>query len=416
MNANIEYALELLHSVLYDEPTPVPDENTKWFDILSVLGMGEVFTIVHKKIKELPEEKQPEPGLMKWLQMQCNQMVFEKLCLYDAVTKIIKEAEQRGIQVIVFKGPTLGELYPEPMLRISCDIDLYVEPAKLKEFEQILVEYKFTKNEAHSKETVPVYVFADKFMIEAHCCLFEDHEGPRVDLLKAMDLTNEHRLIKTRACGMEVTTLGYEDHLVFLMFHLIKHVGYSGCSLKTIIDIALFVNAYHDKINKASFWEKMKLLSYDNFARTLFSICVFYFGMTEEIFIDDSYSENVAKSSLERMYETGILKADDVNRKEDRRASSIVYQSIHGKEDKKISKFRMWCKTMFPSHKDLSFRYMYARRHPSLVWLAWIHRAFNQVSVRFIKDKQAVANVSEDMKLANQKLALLKDLDLMNKD
>ena len=59
---------------------------------------------------------------------------------------------------------------------------------------------------------------------------------------------------------------------------------------------------------------------------------------------------------------------------------------------------------------------MYARKHPTLVWAAWIHRAFNNLTVRFGHKDDERISMMEDMKLANQKLSLLKELDLMRKD
>lgn len=160
----------------------------------------------------------------------------------------------------------------------------------------------------------------------------------------------------------------------------------------------------------------MKQLKYETFCRTLFSIGCYYFGMTKEIFVDNSYSENIAVSMMQQLYYTGILKSNLEKKKDDRRAASIAFQSVYGKEDKKVSKGRIWLKTLFPSSKDLSFRYMYARKHPALVWVAWIHRACNQLTIRFGNQDVEQLNMAVDVKLANQKLSLLKDLDLARKD
>ncbi len=416
MDVNVEYLLRLLHSVLYDEPVPEMGKEVDWDGLITAAGMGEVVTLLYKKLNELTGENRPAEAKLQWLRDYSMTRGMRRLQNYALLAQVLNKAEERKIQVIVFKGPILGNLYPEPMLRASCDIDIYVEPKDLGAMEQLLVEFGFAKNEEHSKDVVPVYLYGTMMMLEVHCCLYEDYTGKRIELLKKMDLTNSNKLVKMNVCGMDVTTLGYEEHLIFLMFHLIKHISYSGCSLKTIIDIVLYINAYVDKIDKEDFWKKMKQLNYDNFCRTLFSIGCYYFDMTKDIFIDGSYSENVAKTTMLHLYETGILKASSKGKEEDRRAASIAYQSLQGKEDKKISKFRMWKKTFFPSSKDLSFRYMYARKHPSLVWIAWIHRAFNNVSVRFMSKNDEQVNMVNDIKLANRKLSLLKELDLMKKD
>ena len=416
MDVNVEYLLRLLHSVLYDEPVPGMEPEVEWDSLLAAAGMGEVITLIYKKLNELTGDDRPDEEKLRWLKEYSMTRGMKKLQNYDMLSLVLKKAEEQNIQVIVFKGPILGNLYPEPMMRPSCDIDIYVDPKDLKSMEELLSELGFVKNEEHSKEVVPVYLYENRMTFEVHCCLYEDYTGKRIELLKKMNLTNPDKLVHLNVYGMNLTTLGYEEHLIFLLFHLIKHISYSGCSLKTIIDIVLYVNAYVDQIDKEDFWKKMKQLNYDNFCRTLFSIGCYYFGMTQDIFIDGSYSENVAKTTMLHLYETGILKASSKGKEEDRRAASIAYQSLQGKEDKKISKFRMWKKTFFPSSKDLSFRYMYARKHPSLVWIAWLHRAFNHVTVRFMSKNDEHVNMMEDMQLANRKLSLLKELDLMKKD
>lgn len=416
MDVNVEYLLRLLHSILYDQPVPQMEDKVDWDALITAAGMGEVVTLLYKKLNQLTGENRPDEVKLQWLRDYSMARGMQKLQNYALLSQVLKKAEEQNIQVIVFKGPVLGNLYPEPMMRASCDIDIYVEPKDLKNMEQLLLGFGFVKNEEHSKDVVPVYLYGTMLMLEVHCCLYEDYTGKRIELLKNMNLTNPHRLVKMNVYGMDVTTLGYEEHLIFLLFHLIKHISYSGCSLKTIIDIVLYVNAYVDRIDKEDFWNKMKQLNYDNFCRTLFSIGCYYFDMTQEIFIDGSYSENVAKTTMLHLYETGILKANSKRKEEDRRAASIAYQSLQGKEDKKVSKFRMWKKTFFPSSKDLSFRYMYARKHPFLVWIAWIHRAFNNVTVRFMSKNNEHVNMMEDIQLANRKLSLLKELDLMKKD
>lgn len=416
MNANVEYLLQLVNSVLYDLPAPSPGECVEWDAVFSAARAGEVMSILYGKINEIEGDKRLSEEMLSSLQTSCINTGIMKLEKYRQLAVVLEQAKQRGISVVVFKGPVLAQLYPEPMLRNSCDMDLYVEPEDLPAFEALLVENGYVKNEEHSKECVPVYVYGNLLAIEAHCRLYEDYTGKRIQMLENMNLTNPDTRVVMNACGLEFVTLGYEEQLVFLLFHLIKHVSYNGCSIKTIVDIVLYINAYLDKISKESFWKKMKQLGYDTFCRTIFSIGVYYFGMTREIFLENDYCENVAIQSMERMYETGILKASVLGYEDDRRAAAIAFQSYYDRDDKKVNKFRMLQKTMFPRSKDLSFRYMYARKHPALVWVAWLHRAWNCLADHLFSDKKEHIDMLGDVKLANQKISLLRDLDLMQKD
>ena len=415
MDCNLEYLFQTLDSVLHDKPVPQPPADIDWERYFTAASAGEVIFLLYNKLDELQGQERPPQDRMQWLKYYSMQSGMKRLQCYDLLAKLLNAAEKRGIRVLVFKGPVLANLYPQPMMRNSCDMDIYVDPKDLPELERLMVELGYVKNQEHSKDCVPVYMYEKILLVEAHCRLYEDYEGKRIDMLESMDLTRQDHQVSMEVCGLPVTTLGYEEHLIFLMFHLIKHISYNGCSLKTIIDIVLYVNAYLEQIDLKSFWSRMKQLGYDTFCRTLFSIGCYYFGMRQDIFIDDSYSENIAVGTMEHLYATGILKYTLVKQEEDRRAASIAFQSLQGKEDKKVGTFRMWVKTFFPSSKDLSFRYMYARKHPSLVWVAWIHRAFNNLTIRFLS-KEHTQDMVGDMRLAKQKLALLKELDLMHKD
>lgn len=415
MEENIQYLLMLLDSVINDKRTPIPPKNIDWDKVWTAARAGEVATLLYNKVNQLHGEHRPHEEILntiRYYAVQCGSMNLQK---YEKLYQVLEEGKKRKIPIIVFKGPVLGELYPEPMLRNSCDVDLYVKPEELQKMENLLQDMGFRKYEEHSKKYVPVYCFENLLVIEAHCRLWEDYESKTIDKLEQMNLQNPETLVHTTACGLSVTTLGYEEHLVFLMFHLIKHISYNGCSLKTITDIVLYINNYIQYIQKKSFWKKMEDLGYDTFCRTLFSIGCRYFGLTKEIFQDDSYSETMAEQMMEKMYGTYILKADFGDEGE-RIAASIAFQSYNHREGKKVGKFRMIQKTLFPSAKDLSFRYMYARQHTSLVWIAWIHRAFNQLGTRLTHKKEGQVDMVRNVKLANQKLGLLREMKLMEKD
>lgn len=414
MENHVEYLLKVLDCYIWDKPVVLPPKDIDWDQFAKAAGAGEVLLQIYKKLNELPEEHKPPVQLMEELRGVSTYKGLKKIEQYSFFSKILQEAKKREIAVVLFKGPILADLYPEPFLRNSSDMDVYVSPEQLPMFERLLLEMGMIKNEKHSKEMVPVYYIPKFFMIEAHCCLYEDYQGKRVQLLKQMALEAEEKRVEMDVCGLHITTLGYEEHLIFLMFHLIKHISYSGCSLKTIIDLVLYINRYIECIDLQHFWKVMKQLKYDVFCRTLFSVGVYYFHLTQEIFIDDSYSEHMAVQTLERMYHTGIIMSDMEHIEEDRRASSIAFQSVYDHE-KKVCKMKMLRKACFPSSKDLSFRYMYARKYPVLIGFAWMHRAMNY-TIFMLMGKKEKANMRGDMQLANRKVSLLRDLDLLNKD
>ena len=221
MNTNIEYVWKLVDSVLNDKTVPKPPENVDWGMVTKAAGAGDVYSIIYNKLNELQGEDRPPESQMEYHRNYVMRTGMMKLQRYDLLFLLLEEAKKRKIEVVVFKGPILGELYPEPMLRSSCDVDLLVNPKDLLSFEALLVELGYQKNEEHSKESVPVYIYKNILMIEAHCRLYEDYTGKRIQMLENMELDRPDKRIRMKACGLELTTLGYEEHLIFLLFHLI---------------------------------------------------------------------------------------------------------------------------------------------------------------------------------------------------
>ena len=168
MDKNVDYLLRLLKSYLYDEPVPVPEEDLDWDLVIKAAAAGEVISLIYKKLNELPQENRPSEEMMGRLKDFSSKRGFEKIYQYNIYAQILQIAKERGIPVISFKGAVLADLYPEPFLRNSCDIDLYVDPPYLKDMEQLLVELGFVKNEEHSKECAKLQQFfhMSKFFIK----------------------------------------------------------------------------------------------------------------------------------------------------------------------------------------------------------------------------------------------------------
>lgn len=415
MSENIKYLLYILKCIVCEENLSKAAKKIDWETIFAAAGAGEVLTILYKKVQELPLEQQPDTEKMDWLKKLSIQIGIRKLQSYDLLEQVLQEAKKQKIKLMILKGPILSALYPEPLLRNSCDIDLYVEEENHTDMENLLDKMHFKKNLKHSKKTVPVYEYNSILTLEVHYRLYEEYAGERVECLESMDLPEEESRVTVNVCGVVMETLGYEQHLIFLIFHLAKHISYNGCTLKNMLDIVLYINAYEKKIDKQDFWEKIEALKYTTFCRILFCIGCYYFGMTKNIFLGEGYSEEIARTMLQQFYDTGILKTNLEEWEKERRASSIVFQSISIGQNKKISKRKIWLKTLFPSSRDLSFRYMYARRYPIFIWIAWIHRAIHQCNLYFVRHNKAFS-VAMDVKRAKQKITFLKELDLVQKE
>ena len=60
--------------------------------------------------------------------------------------------------------------------------------------------------------------------------------------------------------------------IVYLLYHLAKHLDTSGIGLRSMLDIGIYLNANKEKINKEELLSYLKSCRYDNF---LYTNCLF---------------------------------------------------------------------------------------------------------------------------------------------
>lgn len=292
---------------------------------------------------------------------------------YKAIEKLVLEAEKEDIKLVFFKGAVLADLYPNYLLRTSGDTDVFIYEKDRDKVVKLLERLGYVKNEEHSKETVPVYFNKDLYhVIEPHFCLWEDYKGPKMKLLEEFSLTAEEKLVKVTACNMTFLTLGYEEHLIYQIFHIVKHFSLESVELRYLLDITLYINRYGDKIDSSSFWAKMKLLGYETFCYALFNICVSYLGMEAKILEEAGEIEIADKDKLlDDILSIGNQEQDNVALWQ---IFGLITPYLEGKVKFSDNKLNQMIKLIFPSVDALPDKCSYAKKYPFLLPVAWGHK------------------------------------------
>lgn len=381
-----------------------------WDYLYRELSAGKLEAVCYNAVKSMSDKMDFDIEFLKRWQQRASYLGVKQLGAYVQLAYILQEAKQEKIEIILFKGAALAQLYPEYLLRYSCDVDLLVSEADREKMDELLRKRGYIKNEEHSKECVPVYVLPGSLIIELHTRLWEDYTGKRVQILERMDLTQKEKLITMYACNMEFITLGYTEHLVYQMYHIIKHFSFQGMDLRHFTDTALYVNHFFEQIDFLDFWEKMKQLDYAAFCYCLFKICIKYFGMNEKALTDNVSNNKINEEKLlEEMFAAGMV---GLKNYETMVAASIVYQTYYAEDSGEPSRLKILRASLFPPAKDLSNKYSYAKKNHLLLPFAWCHRAGKHLIARVSKKE---AGVSDHLQMANQKFKILKELELINK-
>lgn len=338
--------------------------------------------------------------------------IFKEYDKYRCMRDLLQLSKEKNLHLVLFKGCVLADLYPQYAERISSDTDIYIDIEEKEQVLSMLYQYGYVKNEEHSKEEVTVLEHRERFhVIELHTCLWEDYEGKRLAILDEYQLTRADKRITLTACDMEVTTLGYQEHLIFQLFHIIKHFSLEGVGMKYLADITLYINEYATYLDYADFWNKMERLGYDKFCYCLFTICVEYLGMDRAILQDRLVELG------EEMYRLiqDLLQVGKVT--DDKGVKWQIFGTLTpyftGEKKTAASKWKRRMEVIFPRAEDLRDDFAYARENKILLPIAWIHKIVMYL-IKYQQHKDEWYNATEKLDAAEYRISLMKDMGLLD--
>ncbi len=338
--------------------------------------------------------------------------VMEEYGTYKCIRNVLEAAAQRNITLVVFKGCVLADLYPNYIQRQSCDTDFYVDKQHKQAAVDMLLDIGYVIDPTHGKNEVTVFRYRNHpHMIELHTCLWEDFRGRKMNILQSFGLTDSDKLIELTVCGFKVTTLGYEEHLIYQLFHIIKHFSLEGVGVKYLADISLYVDAYGRYIDYTHFWKRMDQLGYTKFVHCLFAICIEFLGMSNDIMQD---------RKLEMGPELIDLLTDLVHSGKIYGANRDSWQILgmmtpyfSGEKSSARSNFTRKLSLIFLRPSDLQDNYGFAKKHPILLPVAWVKRILDYLG-KYHSNPVQTYNASQKLNLAEHRIDLLNKLDLLD--
>lgn len=213
-----------LRSVLSTGKIMLPEGSTEILPrVLSMAKKQEVILLIYFGLKNAGS------NLTDIIKHEMLSGVF----LYTQNTHMLEKAKALfkigGIPFVPLKGTLVRDLYPEPWLRHSCDVDLLIREEDLEKAVHILTGAGFqTKNK---KDYHDVSLFYGGAHLELHFNICENI--PRID--SALSQVWKHTV--------KISDYEYHETGAFFLYHAVAHLLYhfvrGGCSLKQFLDIWL---------------------------------------------------------------------------------------------------------------------------------------------------------------------------------
>ncbi len=180
--------------------------------------------------------------------------------LKAAAEELFAELEKRNIPYMPLKGYYMKQLYPDPLMRSSCDLDVLFPPEHTKEVKKIMRDLGYTlfiSNDHHMCHT------RENVTVEMHYILSETPVPGYYDDIFA-------RLRHIDGCLYGFTD---EDFYIFHIVHIWHHFRAGGTGIRSVMDIYVFrtqktdldetyLAREFDKLHLAVFEEKLRKLAF----------------------------------------------------------------------------------------------------------------------------------------------------------
>jgi len=283
----------------------------------------------------------------------------------NIINEISTVLNAKKIEHIYLKGSSLKKVYPRSYMRSMGDIDLLVREQDFDKANDELIVNGFVRDSQGPVHNV--FYFGDT-EVELHRKLVLDADKDQFLLLKNIwDYCQ-----KTNASKWIIST---EQEIIFLLYHIRKHLLSSGVGLRNILDIGIYLN--HS--NQIDLEILKQGLDTTNLTR-LYSNILMFNEKYLDLDLSNCYIETIEFDN--KLYESFT--------------EYIIRSGVHGlgydfnqfvarfaKDQKQdIGKRKSLIRFMFPPYNFMKEKYPKMMKYKILLPIGWIRRFFRLIFKR----------------------------------
>lgn len=394
-----------------------------WLKIERLADEQAVQTLLGYALKLSPKLPCPEEQRQR-LVGQMRQLAFSNNAWKSSILQLIGKMNEAGIPALLIKGYAVAGCYAAPDCRMSGDTDLLIDPKDEKRACAFMKASGFAVEQRWKNGHHDVCNHPQLGCVELHVMLYDEIvEDVWFGRMDGREFVCEPPIEVTAQDG-SYRTLGYTDHMIFLMLHLIKHFILSGLSLRMMLDVALFFSQHAEKIDSTRFWKTMEGLKYTTIAQSILWAMVRYCGIVAsdipglssqcpeqvERILNDLENGGWLGKMEEKPREEGWYEYNRQLLMKNRNKTQYWLFMIRWKKD-------MYLKVIFPSSKILAAQYPCIQKHSFLIPFVWLHRLVFRGSRAVKKGTLTNYIIADETKIgvpAKERVRMFKDLGMMD--
>lgn len=404
---NLEF-LSLLKSSLKNEK--YDGEKIDFEDLVYIYKMSEIHHVVPMIYNAAYNEdffKECDANFQAMFKSSAFRYIFSQIQRTNHFLEVYKKLSEKNIKILVFKGIIFRNMYNNPDDRISSDEDILIKKEDYEKVKEFFLSEGFEFID--KGEECAYFSKSTGLCIEVSTSLFS-HESKAYGHLNKLFEDVFEKSIKINIDKIDILTLSHEQHLIYIVFHNMKHFLTGGFGIRQVADFSKYIETYGEYINWEKFWSDLKDLNYDTFAFNLIEISLKYLGFNNDKI---TYPDNItsfdelknsqkyyinSESLINDILDAGVFGASTMDRKH------TALMTLDAVEDKKKSN-RL--KAVFPNVNYLKDNYTYLQKYPILLPVAWGQRILSYLK------KNKTSSYINTMELGKQRIELLKEYKII---
>ena len=404
---NFEF-LSLLKSSLKNEK--YDGEKIDFEDLVYIYKMSEIHHVVPMIYNAAYNEdffKECDANFQAMFKSSAFRYIFSQIQRTNHFLEVYKKLIEKNIKILVFKGIIFRNMYNNPDDRISSDEDILIKKEDYEKVKEFFLSEGFEFID--KGEECAYFSKSTGLCIEVSTSLFS-HESKAYGHLNKLFEDVFEKSIKINIDKIDILTLSHEQHLIYIVFHNMKHFLTGGFGIRQVADFSKYIETYGEYINWEKFWSDLKDLNYDTFALNLIEISLKYLGFNNDKI---TYPDNItsfdelknsqkyyinSESLINDILDAGVFGASTMNRKH------TALMTLDAVEDKKKSN-RL--KAVFPNVNYLKDNYTYLQKYPILLPVAWGQRILSYLK------KNKTSSYINTIELGKQRIELLKEYKII---
>lgn len=260
-----ETMMRLIRSKIADEELCLDKNILSQKFLVDLLLLSRRHRVAHIVASALTDngclENSPQQGLFL---NEIYTAVYTQEKTSEAFDEISAVLEANEVPYIPLKGAVIRNLYPQPWMRTSCDIDILIRENDIEKAVKAVSSLNGYRKKGESGHDI-VFKSENGIVVELHYKLLSSKKSP----LYSKVLKDVWKTAKSCEGSGFRYKLSDEIFYYYHILHMAKHFRLGGCGLRPFVDLMLIENkyGYSDEINKTL--KKGKLLTFAGSARKL---------------------------------------------------------------------------------------------------------------------------------------------------